>query len=119
MSSATLSMNQAIDYFRDLFALFAKKASHLFQKNNERYKIHTYSGLNNSKSFVLSVEVKNPLKHCMSAYGAGIKAGDFIVIEDQTVSMKFKVDSINYYLDPPDFWMASLTRYNSMPEKEG
>jgi hypothetical protein len=55
----------------------------------------------------------------MSAYGAGIKAGDFIFIEDQILSMKFKVDSINYYLDPPDFWMASLTRYNCIPKKEG
>jgi hypothetical protein len=118
MSSATLSINQTINNFRNLFALFTKKASHIFQKNNERHKVHTYSGLNNSKSFVLSVDVKNPYKHCMSAYGAGIKAGDFIVIEDQILSMKFKVDSINYYLDPPDFWMASLTRYNCIPEKE-
>jgi hypothetical protein len=118
MSSATLSMNQTINHFRDLFSLLFKKTSHMFQKNNKQHKVHTYSGLNNSKSFVLSVEVNNPYKHCMSAYGTGIKAGDFIVIEDSTLSMKFKVDSINYYLDPPDFWMASLTRDSYMPEKE-
>jgi hypothetical protein len=100
--------NQALDSIKDLF-IFLEKNYHKLKANNRRPKLYTYTKSADSYSFVIEAVNSASLQYCMTAYGAGIRVGDFIVISDQESSVTFTVESIDYYLDPPDLWIACLT----------
>jgi hypothetical protein len=116
MSSADMSpLNQTFDYLRGLFQFFQghdcydlgatkKKSDH------SRPKVHHYLKTFDSNSFALEPAGKNSLEFSMTAFGADIKEGDFIVINDKISTITYKVESIDYYLDPPDMWMALLIK---------
>jgi hypothetical protein len=100
--------NQILDYFGDLFFLLVEKS--FCKRNDRRPKIYTF--IKSSESYSLVLEAVNgfPLKYYMTAYGAGIRAGDFIVVSDRESSVTFTVENIDYYLDPPDLWIACLVQ---------
>jgi hypothetical protein len=100
--------NQILDYFEKFFSLLVEKKSYKLKENNRRPKIYTYTKSSDSYSLVLEAINGSSLKYYMTAYGAGIRAGDFIVISDPEFSVTFNVENIDYYLDPPDLWIACL-----------
>jgi hypothetical protein len=102
------SGSQVFDRFRGLFPFFKGKYTYSVKSKRRQYQIHTYRNPKNCTTFVLEASKDDPLKFYMTGFGADIKTGDFIVIEDYGLSMAYKVESIDYYLDPPDLWMASL-----------
>jgi hypothetical protein len=101
--------NQALDSIKDVF-IFLEETYHKLKANNRRPKRYTYTKSADSYSFVIEAVSITPLQYRMTAYGAGIRVGDFIVISDQESSVTFTVESIDYYLDPPDLWIACLTQ---------
>jgi hypothetical protein len=118
MSSVDMSpLNQTLDYLRGIFQFFQghdfydvgvskKKSDHC------RPKVHHYLKTIDSNSFALEPLGKNELEFSMTGFGADIKQGDFIVINDKPSTITYKVESIEYYLDPPDMWMALLIKYS-------
>jgi hypothetical protein len=105
----TSTRNQAFDSIKDIF-IFLEKIYHKLKTNNRRPRLYKYTKSADSYSLVLEVVSFDPLKYCMTAYGTGIRVGDLIVVSDQESSITFTVESINYYLDPPDLWIACLTQ---------
>jgi hypothetical protein len=116
MSSADMSpLNQTLDYFRGLVSFFQGHDSHGFGKSikksdHSRARVHRYLKTFDSNEFALDPVGKNALEFSMTGFGADIKQGDFIVINDKPSTISYKVESIDYYLDPPDMWMASLIK---------
>ena len=116
MSSADMSpLNQTLDYLRGLFQFFQGNDSHGFgvstkKSDHSRPKVYHYLKTINSNSFALEPAGENSLKFSMTGFGTDIKQGDFIVINDETSTTTYKVENIDYYLDPPDMWMALLIK---------
>ncbi len=58
--------------------------------------------------------VFEPIDDCakghMTAYGKGVKIGDRIILQDASRTCTYQVEEIDYYLDPPDMWIALLKR---------
>ena len=46
----------------------------------------------------------------MTGQGIGIKPGDHIILQDGPDNVRYRVESIDYYLDPPDMWLAFLVK---------
>jgi hypothetical protein len=103
----TSSENQIFSPVKDIFT-FLEKIYHTLRVKSRRPKLYTYTKSSDSYSFGIESVNSTPLKYCMTAYGAGIRADDFIVISNQDSSVTFTVESIDYYLDPPDLWIACL-----------
>jgi hypothetical protein len=106
---------QTLDYFKSLLTSCLDKNFCNFRLINKQskhcdFKVHSYSESIDRDTFVLELVEKDSLKFCMTAFGADIKQGDFIVINNQISSTTYKVESIDYYLDPEDMWMALLIK---------
>ena len=116
MSSSDMSpLNQTLDYLRGLFHFLQGNDFHNVGESNKksdyyRPKAHHYLKTINSNSFALEPAGENSLKFSMTGFGTDIKQGDFIVINDETSTTTYKVENIDYYLDPPDMWMALLIK---------
>jgi hypothetical protein len=116
MSSLDMSpSNQKLGYLRGLFQFFQGRDLHDVGASNKksdrsRPKVHHYLQTIDSNSFALEPVGKNALEFSMTGFGADIKQGDFIVINDETSTITYKVECIDYYLDPPDLWMALLIK---------
>jgi hypothetical protein len=110
-------LNQTFDYLRGLFQFLQGHDCYDLGASNKksdrsRAKVHHYLKTVDSNSFALEPVGKNALEFSMTAFGADIKQGDFIVINDKTSTITYKVEDIDYYLDPPDMWMALLIKYS-------
>ncbi len=46
----------------------------------------------------------------MTGYGKGVKIGDRIILQDGLDTYTYQVEQIDYYLEPPDMWIALLKR---------
>lgn len=44
----------------------------------------------------------------MTGYGKGIKPGDYIILTKDKI--RYRVEAIDYYADPPNLWTAMLLR---------
>lgn len=45
----------------------------------------------------------------LSGWGRGIKAGDYLILPNGGGTTRYRVDSIDYRMDPPDMWFAEAT----------
>ncbi|NJO80572.1 MAG: hypothetical protein HC827_20075 [Cyanobacteria bacterium RM1_2_2] len=46
----------------------------------------------------------------MTANGAGVKAEDYILLQESTGAAKYRVEQIDYYCGTPDYWVARLIK---------
>ena len=46
----------------------------------------------------------------MTGQRLGIKPQDYIVLQNGPDTVRYRVDSIDYYIDPPDMWLAFLVK---------
>jgi hypothetical protein len=114
--TGVFSGSLVFDQFRGLFPFFQGSPAYSVKLSKcKQYKVHAYRNPRNSTTFVLEPSKEDPLKCCMTGFGVDIKTGDFIVIEDRNLSMAYKVENIDYYLDPPDLWMALLIECGDFP----
>jgi hypothetical protein len=115
--TALFSGSPVFDRFRGLLPFFQGKYPYSVKSKRRQYKIHAYRNHKNSTAFFLEASNEDPLKFYMTAFGADIEKDDFIVIEDYSFSTVYRVESIDYYLDPPDLWMALLAECRDLPKQ--
>jgi hypothetical protein len=102
------SGSQVFDLARDLFTLSTGMHVYSIKSKCKQYKVHTFRNPKNCITFALECRDEHPLKCYMTGFGVDIRKGDLMVIEDDKSSRTYRIESIDYYLDPPDLWMASL-----------
>lgn len=49
------------------------------------------------------------MKGRATGWGAGIKKGDFLILQQEPHGTRYKVDAIKYFSDPSDMWSADLS----------
>ncbi len=110
-------IHQALDHFKIFPSIFQKYNIHWLRTNHKqsqqfKAKVHCYFENGHEQAFILESVGASSWKYVMTAFGADIKIGDFIVINNQGSSSTYKVEQIDYYLEPADMWMASLVKCN-------
>jgi hypothetical protein len=113
----SFSGSSVFERFRGLLPFLQSKYPYSVKLKRRQYKIHAYRNYKNNTAFFLEASKEDPLKSYMTAFGADIKKGDFIVIEDDHSSTAYRVESIDYYLDPPNLWMALLAECRDLPKQ--
>ena len=77
---------------------------------------HNYTGHVHDQHYVLEAAIADPNQEgdrfTMTAYGDRLKAGDFILLRQNGEKVRFQVEQIDYYCDPPDLWIAQLIKLN-------
>jgi hypothetical protein len=89
-------------FFFSLFNFFTRKPKlKLYQTHDYTHQVRD--------SYVFE-PIDNYAKGNMTAYGKGVKIGDRIILEDAGDTYTYQVEQIDYYLAPPDMWIALLGR---------
>ncbi|BAY61238.1 hypothetical protein NIES22_12990 [Calothrix brevissima NIES-22] len=73
------------------------------------HKVHDYSQLVAGKDYILEI-IDEGMKAYMTATGKGIKPQDYIILQSNSQNYRYKIESIDYYADPSDMWMALLKK---------
>ncbi|WP_414566266.1 MULTISPECIES: hypothetical protein [unclassified Anabaena] len=68
---------------------------------------HDYSQLVPGRDYVFEL-INEGTEGQMTGVGKGIKPLDYIILQHGSESYRYQVEAIDYYLDPPDMWMALL-----------
>jgi hypothetical protein len=110
-------IHQALDHFKIFSSLLQNHNIHWLRNSHKqseqvRTKVHRYFENGHEKAFMLESVGEFSWKYVMTAFGSDIKIGDFIVVNNQGSSSTYKVEHIDYYLEPADMWMASLMKCN-------
>jgi hypothetical protein len=110
-------IHQALDHFDFFYSLFQNHNIHWLRTNHKqsqqfKAKVHCYLENGPDNVFMLESVGESSWKYVMTAFGYDVKIGDFIVVNDQVSSSTYKVEHIDYYLEPAEMWMASLMKCN-------
>lgn len=85
-----------------LFNFFTRKPK------SKLYKTHDYT--HELRDSYIFEPIDNYGKAHMTGYGKGVKIGDRLLLKDADDTYTYQVEQIDYYLDPPDMWIALLQR---------
>jgi len=92
---------------------FAKLLGFLQYVGRQRFsrKPHTHNYTSSRLGKDYAFDEINECSHAyMTAYGRNIKRGDYIFVSLAGVRKRYKVETIDYYADPPDLWIALLVK---------
>jgi hypothetical protein len=70
-------------------------------------KTHDYTNLGWAHDYTFD-SIDGGMKGSMCGWGHGIKKGDFLILENDGGTTRYKVTEISYYADPPDMWKAKV-----------
>ncbi len=102
MSSTRSSINLRV-IFSSLFSFLLTKPK---QQPNKTYDYTEYVC---GRDYVFE-PVDEMSKGYMTGQGKGIKRGDYIILKNGSNSCRYQVEEIDYYSEPPDMWMALLSK---------
>ena len=57
-----------------------------------------------------AIEAVKGDRFSMIAYGKGVQSDDYILLTENLRSVRYKVEQIDYYAEPPDLWVALLIK---------
>ena len=75
-------------------------------------KDHDFTQEEPGYDYILEVadEESENTGYYMTGQRLGIKTHDHIILQNGSEPVRYRVDSIEYYIDPPDMWLAFLVK---------
>lgn len=83
-----------------------------FREPYRKVRVHNYTSYKFGKDYAFD-EIHDGSQAYMTAYGRGIKPGDWITICREQVKIQYKVEQIDYYANPSNLWIALLIKDQS------
>ncbi len=83
-----------------------------FRRPYRKFRIHNYTSYTCGKDYAFD-EIHDGAQAYMTAYGRGIKRGDYITVCRERVKIQYRVEQIDYYSNPSDLWIALLVKGSS------
>ncbi len=71
-------------------------------------KTHCYTRQVSGEHY--AIEAVEGDRFSMTAYGEGVHSDDYILLTENLRSVRYKIEQIDYYADPPDLWVALLIK---------
>lgn len=109
-------MHETFKTFRGILDFLQPKVTPKHELRNTPYpqrkvRVYNYSKAKHRNECVLEVIDKDALKYCMIGFGADMKVGELILLDERNPTL-YKIEGIDYYLEPSDMWIALLHQYN-------
>lgn len=75
-------------------------------------KMHNYARRTPELHYVIEAATDEPdgRHFYMTGNGRGVKAQDFILLQEEVGAVKYQVECIDYYCGMPDYWVAKLVK---------
>ena len=75
-------------------------------------KIHDYTQLNPGEDYLFET-IEDGKKAYLTGQDHRLKRGDYIILPNNSGSSRYQVDSIEYYSEAPDIWIALLNKVSN------
>jgi MioC protein len=72
-------------------------------------KTHDYTRRTWGHDYATMAVIDGGRRLRLSGWGHGIKVGDYLILPNGNGTTRYRVDSIDYRMDPPDMWFAEAT----------
>ena len=72
-------------------------------------KTHDYTRRTWGHDYTIFNVIDNGQRLRLSGWGSGISTGDYLILPNGTATTRYRVDSIDYRMDPRDMWFAEAT----------
>jgi hypothetical protein len=92
----------------NLHCAFLSLLNFLLKKPNQQKQTYDYTQCVYGRDYVFEPVEGDFSKGYMTSQRKGVKRGDLIILQNGSSSYVYQVEDIDYYLDPPDMWMALL-----------
>jgi hypothetical protein len=93
-----------VERLRTLVGLLAK--SRLVQSASVRV-VHNYSHYRLGQDYVFE-SLEGNKQGYLKGYGGNIQRGDHLILKNGSEAIRYQVDEIEHYVDPPGLWIALL-----------
>jgi hypothetical protein len=71
-----------------------------------RPQTHDYTRRTWGHDYSTTAVIDGGMRLRMAGWGFGIEADDFLILPNGNGTTRYRVDSIEYRMDPPDMWFA-------------
>jgi hypothetical protein len=72
-------------------------------------KIHDYTKLNQGEDYLFET-IEEGKQAIITGEGKSVNCGEYLILPDNSGSSRYQVESIEYYSNPADVWMALLIK---------
>lgn len=102
-------MSHNLSFSTDFLSLF--KAQQNSQKTalQRKQRVHDYSLFKSGQDYAFE-RIEKGMKGYMTGQCRDVKAGDYILLREESGLSQYQVEEIDYYLSPPDMWIALLKK---------
>jgi hypothetical protein len=100
------SIRSSINFYSVFLYIF----NFLLKKlNYSDRKVHDYTKSVRGQDYVFEFTELTSQGY-MTGMGKGVKCGDYILLQEGTISYQYQVEAIDYYSEPSDMWIALLKK---------
>lgn len=104
-----LLMSQNLTISTDFLSVFKAPQKLLKTALQRKHRIHDYSLFKSGQDYAFEL-IEEGTKGYMTGQCRDIKAGDYILLREESGLSQYQVEEIDYYLSPPDMWIAVLKK---------
>ena len=90
---------------KKIFSLFFHRST----SRKDRAKIHDYSQYESGSDYIFEL-INEGSKGYLTAQNKGVQVGDRVILKHLDNRNYYQVESIDYYSNPPDMYIALLKR---------
>lgn len=100
-------MEVNLNYLFNHITDFSIKVLAIKNKSKRQPKTYDYTQYNCNYDYIFEVAERENWAY-MTGQGQGINKGDYLILFSGSNTMRYQVESIDYYSNPPDMWTALL-----------
>lgn len=75
--------------------------------SDQRERVHDYRSYEWGQDYTF-VPIEDGTKGYIAGYGGYIRPGDFLILKNGMDNIRYYVEAVDRYTDPPDLWIALL-----------
>jgi MioC protein len=100
-------MEVNLNYLFNQIADFSIKLLATKKDVKRQPKTHDYTQYSCNHDYIFEVAERENWGY-MTGQGQGINQGDYLILSSGSNTLRYQVESVDYYSNPPDMWIALL-----------
>ncbi|MBE9169919.1 hypothetical protein IQ238_21130 [Pleurocapsales cyanobacterium LEGE 06147] len=100
-------MEVKLNYFSNYITNFSIKFLANRKKSNKQPKSHDYTQYDCNHDYIFEVVERENCAY-MTGQGKSINKGDYLILSSGSNTIRYQVEEIEYYSNPPDMWIALI-----------
>ncbi len=102
-------MEVNLNYLFNHIADFSIKVIAIKKDLKRQPKTHDYTQYSSNHDYIFEIAEREKCGY-MTGQGRGINPGDYLILSSGSNTCRYQVESIDYYSNPPDMWIARLSQ---------